>query len=98
MKLYILLFLAFFALSGCLPQSIDSKTKQDKNEQTTLSPPHPVSIDAWINKNFIGSDFTIGQILADTALYTRYYITYKSGELTISGIMNVPKGEGPFQF
>ena len=28
--------------------------------------------------------------------YTRYFITYRSGVLTISGIMNVPKGAGPF--
>ncbi len=38
-----------------------------------------------------GSNFTIGHILAQTSAYTRYYITYVSDGLTISGIMNVPK-------
>jgi len=28
--------------------------------------------------------------------YDRYYIKYKSSTLTISGIMNIPKGKGPF--
>jgi dipeptidyl aminopeptidase/acylaminoacyl peptidase len=58
--------------------------------------PEPVSLPAFAQRDFQGSDFTVGRVLADTEAYTRYYVTYKSGELTISGIMNVPKGEGPF--
>ena len=57
---------------------------------------HPVSIPAFARQQFDGSDFTVGRVLADNGVYTRYYITYKSGELKISGIMNVPKGTGPF--
>jgi dipeptidyl aminopeptidase/acylaminoacyl peptidase len=34
--------------------------------------------------------------LGENSKFTRYFIKYKSGDLTISGIMNVPKGEGPF--
>jgi dipeptidyl aminopeptidase/acylaminoacyl peptidase len=34
--------------------------------------------------------------LDDNEFYTRYSITYKSEGLKISGIMNVPKGKGPF--
>ena len=44
----------------------------------------------------VGADFTVGQLLAETVAYKRYFIAYKSGSLTISGIMNVPKGSGPF--
>ena len=64
-----------------------------------LSPeatPHPVSLPAIAQKTFDGRDLTIGKVLSETANYTRYSITYKSGELTISGIMNKPKGDGPF--
>lgn len=57
---------------------------------------HSISLHSLINKKIIGSDFTIGQVLADNEDYTRYYITYKSGDLKISGIMNVPKGQAPF--
>ncbi|QQS23423.1 alpha/beta fold hydrolase [bacterium] len=49
-----------------------------------------------MQKQFDGRDLTLGQVQAQTATYTRYYITYKSGSLTISGIMNIPKGTGPF--
>ncbi|HLD25827.1 MAG TPA: alpha/beta fold hydrolase, partial [Candidatus Andersenbacteria bacterium] len=55
-----------------------------------------VSLIAFGEQEFSGRDFQVGQVLAENEAYTRYYITYRSGELTISGIMNVPKGEGPF--
>lgn len=71
------------------PQEGDSKEAQDES-------PHPVSLQALSQKQFDGRDFKLGEVQAETANYTRYYITYKSGELTISGIMNVPKGTGPF--
>lgn len=59
-------------------------------------PPHPISIPALMEQEFDGRDLITGEVLAETATYTRYFITYKSGELTISGIMNVPRGDGPF--
>jgi len=55
-----------------------------------------VSIPALMQKEFNGRDLTFSRVLDDNTVYTRYYITYKSGELTISGIMNIPKGNGPF--
>jgi uncharacterized protein len=36
-----------------------------------------------------------GELLRTDA-YTRYAVTYRSGDLRISGIMNVPTGRGPF--
>lgn len=43
-----------------------------------------------------GRDLKQEKILAKNNAYTRYLISYKSGQLTISGIMNVPNGKGPF--
>ena len=57
---------------------------------------HPVSLPALFAKQFDGRDFTVGRVLADNEAYTRYYIMYRSGELAISGVMNVPRGKGPF--
>jgi dipeptidyl aminopeptidase/acylaminoacyl peptidase len=54
-----------------------------------------LSLIAFAEQEFSGGDFTVGRVLADNETYTRYYITYTSGELTISGIMNVPKGTPP---
>lgn len=49
-----------------------------------------------MQEKFDGRDLKLIKILAENDAYTRYYITYMSGKLKISGIMNVPKGKGPF--
>src|SRR3989338_4121372 len=57
---------------------------------------HPVSIPALMKKEFDGRELKLVRILDENEVYTRHYITYKSGDLTISGILNIPKGQGPF--
>lgn len=57
---------------------------------------NPVSLPYIMQKEFDGRDLKLGKVLASNKYYTRYYITYKSGELKISGILNVPRGKGPF--
>lgn len=56
----------------------------------------PLSLTSFAARQFTGHDFKVGRVLDENSAYTRYYIMYKSGELAISGIMNVPKGTGPF--
>jgi len=58
--------------------------------------PHRVSLQALAAKQYDGRDLTVGPVLAQNETYKRHYITYKSGQLKISGIMNVPSGAGPF--
>lgn len=58
--------------------------------------PHPVSIAALIATPPDGRDFRVGRVLAREGAYTRYHVTYGSDGIAISGIMNVPSGEGPF--
>lgn len=55
-----------------------------------------VSLQYIQHEKFDGRDLKLVKILAVNETYTRYYITYMSGNLKISGIMNVPKGKGPF--
>jgi dipeptidyl aminopeptidase/acylaminoacyl peptidase len=55
-----------------------------------------LSLDWLASRTLNGSDLTLGRVLADEPTYTRYYVTYRSGSLRISGIMNIPKGRGPF--
>jgi len=108
-KNFLLFFTFFLLLSGCFlfkneqgqttivkapmpdgPISLEEILSGSQNE-VTLS-----LLEAFAEKEFTGSELTLGRVLADNETYTRYYITYLSGELTISGIMNVPKGDGPF--
>jgi dipeptidyl aminopeptidase/acylaminoacyl peptidase len=43
-----------------------------------------------------GGDLRASRAIASNSEYTRHRITYRSNDLTISGIMNRPRGEGPF--
>jgi uncharacterized protein len=62
----------------------------------TPAPPHPVSLQALMDKEYDGRELRVGRVLARHRLYTRHFVTYQSGDLTISGILNVPAGGGPF--
>lgn len=76
------------------PQEADKTNTTTKQKQQDYH--SEVSIPAFKNKKFEGKNLKLGQVLRETSEYTRYYITYNSEGLTISGIMNVPKGDGPF--
>ncbi len=54
-----------------------------------------ISLPALMDKDFNGRELKLVRILEENSVYTRHYITYKSGDLTISGIMNIPKGAIP---
>ena len=47
-------------------------------------------------KEYDGRALRTRQVLLRTDDYTRYAVTYRSGDLRVSGIMNVPRGKGPF--
>ncbi|HSK27240.1 MAG TPA: alpha/beta fold hydrolase [Jiangellales bacterium] len=59
-------------------------------------PPHPVSMAALMSASYDGGDLQLGEVLGRTDAYTRYFVTYRSSGLRISGVMNVPNGDGPF--
>jgi dipeptidyl aminopeptidase/acylaminoacyl peptidase len=94
------------ALFGCTqtPQTKQSSPTSSPSTSPVTSPvptvtsppPHPVSLQALMQKEYTGRNLKVGKVLATTSTYTRYFVTYKSGDLTISGIMNVPEGKGPF--
>ena len=44
----------------------------------------------------MGGTIEIRHTMTVTADYTRYYIAYPSDDLTITGVLHVPNGEGPF--
>ncbi|NEE00755.1 alpha/beta fold hydrolase [Phytoactinopolyspora halotolerans] len=49
-----------------------------------------------MEREYDGRGLELGDVIEETDAYTRYEVSYRSGELTISGIMNVPAGDGPF--
>ena len=62
----------------------------------TPKSPHPISMQALINKKYDGRNLKLGRLLGDYGAYKRYMITYRGDGLKISGVMNIPDGRGPF--
>lgn len=61
----------------------------------TPPPPDPSSLPALFDEDVIGGDLQRVRNLGGTAAYTRHEVTYRSGDLRISGQLLVPRGDGP---
>ena len=85
-----------FILGGCTntpdPMELPRVEKRVPMEQV----PSELSVDYFSRMTLVGSGLTLGSVLDDNTSYTRYYVEYFSNGLKISGIMNIPKGDGPF--
>ncbi|WP_406222701.1 alpha/beta hydrolase family protein [Streptomyces canus] len=97
--------LALSAAVGCTtgdtedrarPSSPTASTPRAASPTATPVPVNPVSIPAMIQRDHKGSGLELGRVLTRTSAYTSYEVTYESDGLTISGLMNIPSGKGPF--
>ena len=59
-------------------------------------PPHPQSLPALFDEDITGGGLQRGRFLGDRGSFSSWEVTFRSGTLTISGVLNVPDGEGPF--
>jgi dipeptidyl aminopeptidase/acylaminoacyl peptidase len=71
-------------------------TAEVPQEYIEPKPPYWVSLQTLINQDFTGSNLVLEQVLNQNAAYTRYRISYQANGLNLSGIMNIPTGDGPF--
>ncbi len=76
------------------PEPTEGSESPEPSETVTRAP-RPVSLPAYFDKDYNGGGLRIGRTLLETATYTEYYVTYRSGSLRISGRLNVPKQRGP---
>ena len=58
--------------------------------------PDPISVQALIEKEYNGGKLKLGRVINRTDDYTTRIVTYRSEKLTVSGVMLVPDGKGPF--
>jgi dipeptidyl aminopeptidase/acylaminoacyl peptidase len=98
-----LVIVGSIALSGCSgsdksagANTFPSETAAASAEPSPTETFDPISLPALMQSEIIGSSLALGDPIGSTANYTRYPVTYKANEFTISGIMNIPKGDGPF--
>jgi dipeptidyl aminopeptidase/acylaminoacyl peptidase len=57
---------------------------------------YPVSLPALFDERYDGRRLRLGEVLVRTDAYTQRAVTYRGDGLTISGVMNIPDGRGPF--
>ena len=60
----------------------------------TSTPFNLVSLPALIEHRYDGRDLKLTAVLAEELGYTRYAVSYRSGRLTVTGVMNVPTPPG----
>lgn len=80
------------------PQAAPSPTPE-ASETTTPTPeppPDPNSLPALFEEEIGGTDLEREGAGRDLGPYTQHDVTYRAGDLTISGVMNTPDGDGPF--
>lgn len=79
------------------PSATPTPTPTPSPTGPTLPPvTDPVSLAALMRERIAGSAITRGTVENRTAAYTRYRVTYRVGPVTVSGILLVPTGRGPF--
>ncbi|QBR94473.1 peptidase S9 [Nocardioides euryhalodurans] len=89
------------------PDSSDPAPAQESEDGDTIAPEpvRPISVLGLAEQRHRGDRLRLGAVREQTAAYTSYDITYRSrsslpggGEesYTISGVLNVPTGRGPF--
>lgn len=86
-------------LGACSPPSADLPapgTAAIPSSSALEQVPAELSVAHFARMRLEGTGLTLTNVLEDNAAYTRHAITYRSNGLLISGIMNIPKGEGPF--
>ena len=81
--------------SAVIAVSVSALTSVLLGSAVQAAPVNP-TIPAAIAQEYDGRDLRIVKDLGGNSAYTRHAITYKSGDLTITGIMNKPRGKGPF--
>lgn len=86
------------------PSESDSGSPSGSATAKPTRPPHPVSMAALSAGKHTGDRLRLGAVRERTASYTSYDVTYRATtrdgagtrRFTISGVLNVPTGRGPF--
>jgi dipeptidyl aminopeptidase/acylaminoacyl peptidase len=81
---------------GTTTEPTTPTTPTDPITEPEPEPPHPVSLGALMQRQYDGRALRLRAETARTATYSEHTVTYRSGDLTVSGVLAVPHGRGPF--
>ncbi len=98
-KLLTTLVVLVLLASGCTDDGAPEPKSSPTPTATSAEPsplPHPVSLQSLMDHEYDGRDLELGRESAVSSEYRQHRVTYRSGSLRISGVLNVPRGSGPF--
>ena len=78
------------------PVPLPTDTPLPSPTPTTEELIYPYTIEGLRQHDYQSGDIRILETLTETDKYTAYLIEYPSDGLTITGVMQIPQGEGPF--
>lgn len=98
------LVIASLILASCVSATEPTPTVMiPYGDDALVAEPSPIALEQWPQSvadfstmTLSGSDLRIGKVLEANTGYTKYFITYRSNGLKISGTLAIPKGDGPF--
>lgn len=79
-----------------LPEPVEGTTPSPSAEPVEAVDTSQPDITSYFDKRFTGGDLRLGRVRERQATYTSRNVTSTSEGLTISGVLNVPRGRGPF--
>jgi dipeptidyl aminopeptidase/acylaminoacyl peptidase len=84
-------------LTACFVSPVPEQLSDEITPVTNIEKfPSTLSLEYFSTMKLEGTDFVLGDVLSSNADYTRHTVTYNSNGLNISGILNIPNGDGPF--
>ena len=96
----LLAIIAVLLLSGIVFAQDATPTNLASSTGTPDTDPYAAleqyTIEAMRARDYPGGQIVLLRTLQITETYTRYFIEYPSDDLTITGILQMPRGEGPF--
>jgi dipeptidyl aminopeptidase/acylaminoacyl peptidase len=92
------------ASESASPSETETASPSESPSAKPTRPPHPVSMAALSAGRHTGDRLRLGAVRERTSSYTSYDVTYRATtrddtgtrRFTISGVLNVPTGRGPF--
>ncbi|MCC6565613.1 MAG: alpha/beta fold hydrolase [Chloroflexi bacterium] len=93
---FVLLILFGLILSSANAQSVDAPREGGGVNAVDYALLEPYTLEALRAREYPGGAITIERAIMATDTFTRYLISYPSDGLTITGIMQIPPGVGPF--
>lgn len=93
MKRVVTISVALLLAAGC---ASPSERQSDERSASPVPSHDPQSLPALFDDDLTGGGLERGRLIGDYGDFTAHEATFRSGDVTVSGVLSVPDGDGPF--